>query len=157
MLNPLKEREQLSNSIFQRHGKKRKKEKSVSFEAYRGNGESVLVIDDVKEQRQIVTMMLSNMGYPVHAVSSGEVAIEYLKTNPTDILILDMIMDPGLDGLDTYKNVLEIRPGQKAIIASGFSETERVKEAIKLGAGQYIKKPYTFEKIGMALKAELEK
>ena len=68
-----------------------------------------------------------------------------------------MIMDPGIDGLDTYKGIIEIHPGQKAIIASGFSETNRVKEAQKLGAGVYINKPYTIEKIGLAVKSELEK
>ena len=66
-------------------------------------------------------------------------------------------MEPGLDGLDTYKRILKFHPGQKAIIASGFSETERVKEAQRLGAGKYIKKPYTLEKIGIAVREELEK
>jgi len=50
-----------------------------------------------------------------------------------------------------------VHPGQKAIIASGFSETDRVKKAQKLGAGAYVKKPYILENIGMAVKAELEK
>ncbi len=68
-----------------------------------------------------------------------------------------MIMEPGIDGLDTYKRILELNPEQKAIIASGFSETDRVKETQRLGAGQYIKKPYTLEKIGVAVRAELEK
>jgi two-component system cell cycle sensor histidine kinase/response regulator CckA len=68
-----------------------------------------------------------------------------------------MIMDPGIDGLETYKRILAFRPGQKAIIASGFSETDRVKETLKLGAGAYIKKPYLLEKIGIALKRELDK
>ena len=68
-----------------------------------------------------------------------------------------MIMDPGIDGLDTYKKILELHPGQKAIIASGYSKTERVKEAQKIGAGQYIKKPYIIEKIGVAVRAELDK
>jgi len=68
-----------------------------------------------------------------------------------------MIMDPGIDGLETYKRILELHPEQKAIIASGFSETERVKEAQRLGAGQYIKKPYTLEKIGLAIQKELGK
>jgi len=68
-----------------------------------------------------------------------------------------MIMDPEIDGLETYKRILELHPGQKAIIASGFSETERVKEAQRLGAGKYIKKPYTFGKIGLAVKEELGK
>jgi DNA-binding NarL/FixJ family response regulator len=66
-----------------------------------------------------------------------------------------MIMDPGIDGLETYKRIIELHPNQKAIIASGFSETERVKEAQRLGAGKYIKKPYTLEKIGIAVKEEL--
>ena len=66
-------------------------------------------------------------------------------------------MDPGIDGLETYKRILELHPEQKAIIASGFSETERVKEAQRLGAGQYIKKPYTLEKIGLAIQKELGK
>ena len=66
-------------------------------------------------------------------------------------------MDPGLDGLDTYKNILELHPGQKAIIASGFSETDRVKEAQRLGAGKFVNKPYLLENIGAAVKEELEK
>jgi len=68
-----------------------------------------------------------------------------------------MIMNPGIDGLETYRQIREINPKQKAIIASGFSETERVKEAYKLGVGQYIKKPYTLEKIGIAVRNELNK
>jgi YesN/AraC family two-component response regulator len=68
-----------------------------------------------------------------------------------------MIMDPGIDGLDTYKKILKLYPKQKAIIASGFSETDRVKKAIKLGAGAYVKKPYVMEKIGIVVKKELEK
>ena len=62
-----------------------------------------------------------------------------------------------MDGLDTYKKILEIHPGQKAIIASGFSETDRVKETLALGAGAYIRKPFLLEKIGLAVKEELEK
>ena len=87
---------------------------------------------------------------------SGEEAVEYLKDNSADLLLLDMIMDPGIDGLETYRQILEFNPDQKAIIASGFSETERVKEAQKLGVGQYIVKPYTMEKMGVVLKNELD-
>ena len=67
-----------------------------------------------------------------------------------------MIMEPGIDGLDTYKKILEIHPGQKSIIASGYSESARVKEAQLLGAGTYVKKPYLLEKIGRAVRTELE-
>ncbi len=126
-------------------------------EEYMGKGEVVLVIDDVKGQREIAFAMLAILGYSAHTVSSGEEAVEYLKDHSVDLIVLDMIMDPGIDGLDTYKQILELHPRQKAIIASGFSETDRVKETQRLGAGSYVKKPYTLEKIGLAVKAELGK
>ena len=138
----------------------RKKSKAIdadhSITEYAGNGEKILVIDDVREQRDIASMMLTKLGYAVSSVSSGEEAIEYMKTKSADLLILDMIMDPGIDGLQTYKNILKLHPGQKAIIASGFSETERVKEAHRLGASQYLRKPYALKKMGMAVRTELQ-
>jgi CheY-like chemotaxis protein len=134
-----------------------KEKAATSITEYMGHGESILVVDDVQEQRDIASVLLTQLGYLVNSVSSGEEAVEHVKTNSTDLLVLDMIMDPGIDGLDTYKKVVELHPGTKAIIASGFSETDRVKEAQRLGAGQYIKKPYTLEKIGLTVKTELEK
>ena len=118
--------------------------------------ETILVVDDVETQREIASALLSHLGYGVAAVASGEEAVEYVKKTPVDLILLDMIMTPGIDGLETYKRILEIRPKQKAIIASGFSETLRVKEAQMLGAGQYVKKPYTVEKIAAAIRDELE-
>jgi len=138
--------------------KKLSEDKShLPIESYRGNGESILIVDDVEEQRKIASGMLEALGYSVVSVSSGEEAVAYLKTNKTDLLLLDMIMDPGMDGLETYKKILKIHPGQKAIIASGFSETDRVKEVQSLGAGAYIRKPLLLEKIGLAVKEELGK
>jgi PAS domain S-box-containing protein len=122
---------------------------------YRGNGEQILVVDDSEDQRDIATRILSMLGYHVRAVSCGERAVEYLGQNAVDLVLLDMIMTPGIDGLETYRRILEFHPQQKAIIVSGYSETERVKEAQKLGAGAYIRKPYLMEKIGIAIKQEL--
>ena len=115
------------------------------------------MVDDVKEQRKIASSILSELGYSVTVASSGEEAVEYLQKESVDLLLLDMIMDPGMDGLDTYKQVLKLHPRQKAIISSGFSETKRVKEAQELGGGQYIKKPYALENIGIAVRSELDK
>jgi PAS domain S-box-containing protein len=126
-----------------------------SIHGLQGQGETILVVDDIPEQREIATRILTRLGYAVESVPSGEAAVEYMKTGPVDLLVLDMIMDPGMDGLDTYREILKIRPGQKAIIASGFSEDDRVREAHRLGAAQYVKKPYTLESIGMAVKTEL--
>jgi signal transduction histidine kinase/ActR/RegA family two-component response regulator len=122
-----------------------------------GRGERILVVDDMPEQRQIAAAMLEKLGYEVHTVASGEEAVAYLVLHQTDLVVLDMIMDPGIDGLETYRQILKLHPHQKAIIVSGFSENERVKAAQALGAGAYIRKPYTFEKIGLAVRTELDR
>ena len=127
-----------------------------SMHGLRGCGETILVVDDMPDQREIATHILTRLGYTVASVPSGEAAVEYMKTGRADLLILDMIMDPGMDGLDTYREILKNHPGQKTIIASGFSENDRVREARRLGASKYVKKPYTIETIGMAVKTELE-
>ena len=126
------------------------------LERYRGAGESVLVVDDIKEQRDLAAFMLDRLGYQVDTVASGQEAVDYVRSRPVDVLVLDMIMDPEMDGLATYRQILAIHPGQKAIIASGFSESERVLEAQRLGAGKYIKKPYRLEQIGLALREQLD-
>ncbi len=127
------------------------------LEDYRGRGESILVVDDILEQREVAKGILEQLGYAVSCVSSGEKAVEFMKSGSADLLVLDMIMAPGMDGLETYREILEIHPGQKAIIASGFSESDRVKEAQKLGAGSYVKKPYLMEKIGVIVREELDR
>jgi signal transduction histidine kinase/CheY-like chemotaxis protein len=132
-------------------------EKALSTQEYMGKGEAILIVDDIEEQREIVSRLLIKLGYSATSVSSGEEAVDYMKNNSADLLILDMIMDPGIDGLDTYKRILETHPDQKAIIASGFSATDRVREVQQIGAGAYIKKPYIIEKIGKVVKAELAK
>jgi CheY-like chemotaxis protein len=126
-----------------------------SFEDYRGNGASVLVVDDVKEQRQIASGMLKQLGYSVISVSNGEEAVAYMKKESADLLILDMIMDPGIDGLETYRKILKLHPGQKAVLVSGFSETKLVREAQRLGAGAYVRKPYTLDQLGLAVRSAL--
>jgi PAS domain S-box-containing protein len=130
---------------------------SIEDYMYMGKGESVLIVDDVAEQRDIASRILNKLHYSVTTVSSGEEAIDYLKDNSANLLLLDMIMEPGIDGYETYKRVLEYHPNQKAIIVSGFSETKRVKAAQRLGAGTYVKKPYLLERIGLAVRKELDK
>ena len=64
-------------------------------------------------------------------------------------------MDPGMDGLETIQKILAIHPDQKVIIASGYSETNRVRQALKRGALKYLKKPYTVEEIGITVRTAL--
>ncbi|MCP4623127.1 MAG: response regulator [bacterium] len=77
--------------------------------------------------------ILTKLGDNVNSAPSGEEALAYIQKKPVDLIVLDMIMDPGIDGLETYKRIIQHHPGQKAIIASGYSESERAKEAQKIG------------------------
>jgi signal transduction histidine kinase/ActR/RegA family two-component response regulator len=126
------------------------------LEDYLGRGESILVVDDMPEQRQIATMMLEKLGYSVSTAASGAEAVDCVAQKPVDLVVLDMIMDPGIDGLETYQQIKSLHPHQKAVIASGFSETERVKAAIELGVSEYVRKPYSLEKIGLSVRRALQ-
>jgi CheY-like chemotaxis protein len=130
---------------------------STPVKDYQGGGETILVVDDLASQRDISCHLLDTLGYQTEAVASGEEAVEYMQNRSVDLILLDMIMDPGINGRETYERIIKIHPNQKAIIVSGFTETDEVKKAQQLGAGRYIKKPFTIETIGLAVKEELEK
>jgi PAS domain S-box-containing protein len=121
-----------------------------------GNGETILVIDDVESQRAISSQMLEALKYKAMSVAGGEEAIEYLKQNSVDLLLLDMIMDPGINGLETYRRIKEIHPHQKAVIVSGFAATDHVKETLRLGAACFLRKPLMPEELGIAVKEALK-
>lgn len=118
---------------------------------YRGS-ESILVVDDDESQRTLASRLLSHLGYSVATAGDGHAAVQIVREQQFDLVILDMIMEDHFDGLETYKRIRQTRPQQRCIIASGFSETERVREAQALGSGLYIRKPYTINDIGKAVK-----
>ena len=125
--------------------------------AFQGGNESILVVDDDHLQREVARQLLTALGYKVETVPSGEEAISFLRQRRVDLLILDMIMPTGMDGAECFRRVQEIRPDQKAIIVSGFSESELVRQAQVLGAGSYLRKPVTREKLAEAVRNELDK
>ena len=126
-----------------------------SLDDHLGHGEHVLVVDDVAEQRDIAVGMLKKLGYRAEALGCGEEAVAWMRNGRSDLLVLDMIMEPGIDGLETYRRILRTHPDQKAIIASGYSETRRVATAMELGAARYLKKPYTILELAKAVAAAL--
>lgn len=130
-------------------------ETTAETQHFLGAGQTILVVDDVKEQREIASEILNELGYRCFTAPSGEEAVEFLKRRAVDLLLLDMIMNPGMDGLDTYRQMVRIQPGLRAVIASGYSETDRVKQTQALGAGIYLRKPYTIENLAKAIHHEL--
>ncbi len=131
------------------------KDVSLPIQELKGKGETILVIDDVESQRDISCQMLNALNYQTTVVSDGDEAVAYLKGHAVDLILLDMIMDPGKNGCETYKEIIKMHPNQKAIIVSGFAETDEVRETQKLGAGRFVKKPFSMEEIGLAVKKEL--
>ena len=127
----------------------------LSMDRYLSCGETILVVDDMEDQRIIASAILDWLGYTVVTVSSGEEAIDFLKGHSVDLIILDMIMGEGLNGRQTYELILKMLPGQKAIIASGYADSEDVRKAREIGASRFVIKPYTLESIGVALKDAL--
>ena len=130
-------------------------EQSPAIGQFHGNGEKILVVDDQKSQRDIASRLLSRLGYQPLTAQSGEEAIEYIKTTPVDLVILDMMMDPGINGCETYERILRYAPGQKAIITTGYSNTEDITRATNLGISQFIKKPYSLHELAQALNLEI--
>jgi CheY-like chemotaxis protein len=129
----------------------------ASLEEIKGHGETLLVVDDLASQRKIAETILKYLGYKVYSVADGMRALDFVLQTPVDLLILDMVMAPSISGLKTYRRIKKIRPDQKAILASGHSESEDVLKAQSIGAGAFIKKPYTILDMGIAVKEELEK
>lgn len=117
--------------------------------------ESILVVDDDTAQREMTYELLSSLGYQVSLACHGHDALSILTGRAFDMVLLDMIMEPGFDGLDTFREIIKLRPGQKTVIISGFSPTERVQEMQNLGAGQYVRKPYTRQTLATAIRTEL--
>jgi PAS domain S-box-containing protein len=128
--------------------------------------EKLLVVDDTPDQREIAARMLAKLGYKVVTAEHGRAAIELMKQaggdtsggkSPFDLVLLDMTMEKDFDGLDTYRQMVSLFPGQRCIIISGGGKTDRVRKAQELGAGQFVEKPYTFRIIGKALRDELSR
>jgi PAS domain S-box-containing protein len=127
-----------------------------SLQNIRGE-ERVLVVDDIKEQREIARSILSSLGYDVFLASSGEETIEFLAKDSVDLILLDMIMEPGLDGLATYQEICKVAPNQKVIIVSGFASNQKMSSAKALGIRNFIQKPYSMKDLGTVVRMELDR
>ncbi len=130
--------------------------KAENVDKLAGNGERILLVDDESESLDVAREMLETLGYTVETVYSGEQAVQFVKDTPVDLLVIDMLMEPGINGRETYEKILKLYPGQKAIIASGFSESEDVKATLQQGAGGFVKKPYSMCQLGRAVSTALK-
>lgn len=129
---------------------------SDSLDDYQGSGQAILLVDDSGEQRELAKAMLDQLGYRTSTATSGEEALQLLAEQSFALLILDMLMGAGMDGLDTYRQALELNPRQQAIIVSGYAATDRVQQAMQLGVRRFVKKPYTLRRLAEAVRETLQ-
>lgn len=116
-----------------------------------GDGQMILIVDDEEIPRRMTSHVLQSLNYKIHALDSGEEAVSYIQKNPVDLVILDMLMEPGINGYETYKKMQQIRPQLKAIVISGYSDNIDVEKTLKLGASFFLQKPYDLPDIATAV------
>ena len=131
------------------------REETPALSEFMGRGEKILLVDDVEEQRLVGREVLENFGYTPVCVESGVKAIEHCRKDKPDLLITDMVMDPGINGYDTLKAIRRIYPDLKSIIITGFSETDLVRKAMASGKTVLLKKPYAVEEFAAVVHGQL--
>ncbi|MBN2805010.1 MAG: response regulator [Deltaproteobacteria bacterium] len=115
-------------------------------------GKTVLLLDDEKLLRQIVTMMLEELGASVLPVESGEQAIDTFKNSKQniDIVILDLRMS-GMDGLSVYKQIKALKNDAKIALSSGISPDNSLLNMLKNDGSIFIEKPYDIDKLAVEI------
>src|SRR5499425_823441 len=119
--------------------------------------QSILVVDDDKNTRDYLAAFLSAAGYVVECLGSGDETIERLAAGYSPALILLDVMLPGKDGIEVLANVKALYPKIPIIILSGIGQIKTVVEAMKMGASDYLTKPFEEEALELAVENVLEK
>jgi len=116
----------------------------------------ILVVDDEKIVCESCKRILEEEGYEVETALSGREAFERMKENPFDIVITDLKM-PGIDGMEVLRTFRKDYPDSIIIMITGFSTVETAVEAMKLGAFDYIPKPFTPDEVAIVVRKAIEK
>ncbi len=116
----------------------------------------ILVVDDEQSMRQLLLIMLRKEGYEVAAAAEGDSAVKALQSDIYDLVITDIRM-PKIDGIALLRTVKEVSPETVVVVITAFGSTETAVEAMKLGAYDYITKPFKNEEIKLVIRKALEK
>lgn len=100
----------------------------------------ILVVDDEPVARQSLTDILRLEGYTVNSVPNGQAAVEYIRTHPVELMIVDLRM-PGMDGLEVVQVVNQISPETEVVLLTAFGTTESAIQALRLRIHDYLLKP----------------
>ena len=101
---------------------------------------NILVVDDEPVARQSLSEILRLEGYSVNSVPNGQAAVEYVRTHPVELVVVDLRM-PGMDGLEVVQVVNQISPETEVILLTAFGTTETAIQALRLRVHDYLLKP----------------
>lgn len=118
-------------------------------------GEKILVVDDEKEMRDLCSQILDEEGYKIALAEDGKKAVNKVLREDFAVAIIDIKM-PGMDGMEVLRFIKKHKPHIEVIMITGYSTTETAVGAMKLGAADYITKPFNIEQLTMVVKMALE-
>ncbi len=115
----------------------------------------ILVVDDEESIRDLLRLVLTGEGYSVVTASGGEEAIEYLEAQRFDLVITDLVM-PTVNGVEVLRAAKRIDPAYPVIVITGYPSVETVTELVRLGAGDYLTKPFNVDVVIVTVAKLLE-
>jgi two-component system response regulator PilR (NtrC family) len=116
----------------------------------------ILVVDDERSMRELLAIVLGREGYEVVAAENGRQALDELERRPVDLLISDIHM-PDMTGLDVLRTAKGLNPDLAGIMVTAFASTETAIEALRMGAYDYIHKPFNVDELKIVVHGALER
>ncbi len=117
---------------------------------------NILIVDDEQSYRQLLSLVFEGDGHTIRTASNGREALAVLQRDTVDVVISDVRM-PDMDGIEMLRAVRETQPDLGVVLMTAFASVETAREAFKLGADDFIQKPFDVEELKLIVKKTLEK
>jgi two-component system response regulator PilR (NtrC family) len=117
---------------------------------------NILIVDDEQSYRQLLSLVFEGDGHTVRTAMNGREALQSLQTEPADVIVSDVKM-PDMDGIEMLRAIRETQPDLGVVLMTAFASVETAREAFKLGADDFIQKPFDVEELKLIVKKTLEK
>lgn len=117
---------------------------------------NILIVDDEQSYRQLLTLVFEEQGHKIRTAMNGRQALEALTSGPADVIISDVKM-PDMDGIELLRSVRESQPDLGVVLMTAFASVDTAREAFKLGADDFIQKPFDVEELKLIVAKTLEK
>ncbi len=125
------------------------------WEGYQLDKKKVLIVDDQNGIRVLLMEVFSSEGYMTYQASNGKIALDIVRDEVPDIVLLDMKI-PGMDGLEILKQIKQMKPHMNVIMMTAYGELDMIKEATDLGALMHFTKPFDIDEMRVAVNMTLE-